>query len=241
MACNGSSNKSLNPLDNILNQTEGKVSALESQSNLIKPTIEQFRNELLGFDPNNVSSPAAISSALSDFTADAICAGYDDMNGLEKLAAQCLSDAVRGLRQYLDDLLQNLEDGIDLIASLLNLPEYSLMKLFQRLYKLLADIAALVGSTDSKLTCITANDTEGEFTSRVQAYETRINTVLDDLYLDDDGNFDSDKLLADADPNLKTNLKSFESRSNTLKSEIEGNINRKITVLNTNVNPITYF
>jgi hypothetical protein len=194
----------------------------------------------LGFDPINISATAVIYAELADFTADTICAGVEDMDTLERLAADCLSDAIRGIRQYLNDILQNIEDGIDLIASLLNLPEYSLMKLFSRLYKLLADIAALVTSTDGKIQCVSLADTEGGFTSRVQSYQDRVNSVLDDLYLDNSGNFDSDKLLQDADPNLKTNLQSFETRSKALKTDIEKNISNAISGIS-NVNPFRKF
>lgn len=238
MGCNGTSNKSLQSNDSILNKASSKVSDLEKQAASIRPTLNGFRNELLGF--TNISPTSVIDSALADFTADSICAGYDDMSGLEKLKAECLSDALNGIRGYLDDILQNLEDGMDLISSLLSLPEFNLMKVFQKLNRLMSLFGGLALSSDRKLTCIANNNPNPIQQSELQAMQDRVDAIVDEMPIGDDGKFSSDKLLQGCDPDLKVNMKSFETRSNALKGEIEANVTRKLSGLG-NLNPKRYF
>ena len=238
MGCNGTSNKSLVPNDSMLNGASKKISDLEKQAALIRPTLQGFRDDLLGF--TNVSPSNVVDSALSDFTANSICAGYDDMSGLEKLEAQCLSDALNGLRSYLDDLLQNLEDGMDLISSLLSLPEFNLMKIFQTLSRLMSRFGGLFSSLDVKITCIANNNPSSHVQSELQSIQDRSDAIFDEFPIDENGQFSSDKLLEGCDPDLKVNMKSFETRSNTLKKEIEANIAKKLNDIG-NLNPKRYF
>ena len=114
------------------------------------------------------------------------------------------------------------------------------MKLLQRIWKLVDSIQSLINSLDIKITCITSKDDTGKYTAQVQAIEDRMDVVIDDLYLADDGSFDNDRMMDGFNNDLKVNLDSYKSRSNDLQSEIGDNIETTVNIPTT-VNPANRF
>ena len=79
-------------------------------------------------------------------------------------------------------------------------------------------------------------DQEGKYTAEVEALESRIDTVTGDLYLDDDGSFNHEKLIAGFDNGLQGNLDRYKARSDDLQLEIEEDIETTVNIPTT-VNP----
>ena len=66
--------------------------------------------------------------------------------------------------------------------------------------------------------------------------EQRVNTVQDDLYLADDGSFDSDRLMTGINQDLYYNLDAYKQRSDRLQVEIQDDVDDVINLPAT-VNP----
>ena len=229
-------NNTLDPFQILLDASDKTVGTLEKQASSILPFVTDFRNQGDTFDPNDVSQSSVVDAALAEFTKEAICASKTDLEPINQFIEDCLNDALRAVRQYINDMLGNVEDGIDLIQDILNLPESALMKLLQKIWKLCRDIRNLIGGIDGKLQCITVADQEGKYTAEVEALESRIDTVTTDLYLDDDGSFNHEKLIAGFDNGLQGNLDRYKARSDDLQLEIEEDIETTVNIPTT-VNP----
>jgi hypothetical protein len=218
----------------LLDKVDRGIGTLEKQAADILPFVTDFRDQGSAFDPNNLSPTNAVNAALSAFTKEAICASKTDLAPIDDFIEDCLNDILSMVRKYLNDLLKNIEDGIDLINDLLNLPENTLMKLLQKLWRLCNDIRNLIAGLDRKLQCVVTNDTLGVYTAQVTALQTRIDTVISDLYLADDGSFDVDNLMTGFVSGLQDNLKLFKTRSEELQQEITDDVNDIISVTTTN-------
>jgi hypothetical protein len=236
---NCGSNNTLNPYLNIINSINYAVSTLELQSSSIVPFVNQFRLTGSVFNPSNVSPTNILDNALNQFTADAICAGSTDIGPLNELESSCLNLARTGITKYVNNILQNVEDGIDLITDIVNLPEYLLMKSLQKIWKLCQNIEGLIASIDKKVECISLSSQASNYESQINDLNDRINSVIGDLYLNDKGQFDPDTLMTGFNSDLKNNINSFKTRSDNIQSDIKTNIsNVNVSSL---VNPKTYF
>lgn len=239
MSCD-SGNKTLDPFQIVIDSTSSKINSLEKQSNLIVPEVTSFRTEGLGFNPANISPTATVNSAMNDFTADAICAGSSDLDPINQFTGDCLNEALAGVRRYTQDILGNIEDGIDLISSILALPENTLMKQIQKLKNLTSNISALINSIDLKIECITSLDESGVYTSQIQDLQDRVTAVTDALYLDADGSFNADLLMDGFEADLKTNVVIYQNRATALQGEIEEGIETTLKIPAT-INPRSRF
>lgn len=222
--CQEASN-TLNPHQILLDKTDRDISTLEKWARDILPYVTSFREGGLAFDDGSLSPTSAVNAALNQFTKEAICASKTDLAPVDDFVEDCLNDILAAVKRYLNDLLGNIEDGIDLIDDLLNLPESFLMKLLQKLWKLCRDIRNLIAGLDRKIQCVVVNDKLNVYEAQVTALQTRIDTVIDDLYLADDGSFDSDRLMTGFSSGLQQNINLYKARSEELQQEIEDDVN----------------
>ncbi len=221
MACN-SGNQTLDPFQNILDSANKATDTLENQAKGIVPDIDLFDN--LASSITEISPTATVNNALSKMTADALCAGTTNLAPINDLAEDCLNESLKGVKKYINDMLGNIEDGIDLIAEILALPENALMKQFQKLWKLCDSIGGLVNGIDTKIQCIALSEQAVEYQDQIDYLQDRVSTVTDDLKLADDGSFDPDILMADLDSDLKDNVNLFKERSDTVQTDITDGI-----------------
>jgi hypothetical protein len=136
----------LDPFEIIIGQLDKNIASLENQSSLIQPVVDSFRADGLAFNPSNISPGATVDAAMAAYTPDAIGAGTTDIEPINEFIDDCYNQAFAGIKRYIDSLLQNLEDGIDLISEILALAENLLMKALQRIWKLVESIASLISS-----------------------------------------------------------------------------------------------
>ena len=237
MACDAGNN-TLDPYQILLDAVEKSVATLEKQSRDILPFVTDFRSQ--GNDLENISDSSTIDAALADFTKEAICASKTDLAPINNFVEDCLNDILRGVNKYVRDMLGNIEDGIDLIQSILALPESALMKLIQKIWRLCDNIVSLVSGIDGKISCLSIADVGGDYTGQIEALNTRIGTVTDDLYLDADGSFNHEKLMTGFEQDLQNNLDAYKTRSDNLQSEIRSDVDSTISTVST-VNPKKYF
>ena len=125
------SNRTLDPFQIILDNIDRTTTTLERQARDILPDVTDFRNEGEGFIEGDISPSETVDNAMTAFTKEAICASKTDLEPINQFIEDCLNDALRGVRQYLNEILGNVEDGIDLIEEILALPEKNLMQLLQ--------------------------------------------------------------------------------------------------------------
>ncbi len=234
------SNRTLDPFQIILDNIDRTTTTLERQARDILPDVTDFRNEGEGFIEGDISPSETVDNAMTAFTKEAICASKTDLEPINQFIEDCLNDALRGVRQYLNEILGNVEDGIDLIEEILALPEKNLMQLLQKIWKLCDNIANLVSGIDGKLQCIISLDQSGQYTDQVTTIQNRVDTVIDDLYLADDGSFDHERLTTGFNEDLRTNLDKYYNRSVDLQQEINDDVDETIQLAST-VNPRSKF
>lgn len=221
--CN-EANNTLDPYQILLDAVDKNVTTLEKQALGILPYVQDFRSQGEDFNPLDVSPENTVNMALNQFTSDAICASKTDLEPVNQFVEDCLNDILRGIKKYLNDILDNIADGVDLVEDVVALPESLLMKLMQQIWALVNNIKDLVGSIDGKLRCITSAEDADQYTDQVDALQTRVNNTIDSLYLGSDGSFDVDTLTNNFDLGLQNNLKLYKSRSDALQLEIKDNV-----------------
>ena len=240
MTCQAANN-TLNPYQILLDKTDRNIGTLETQASSILVYVNSFRGQGLGFNDGNLSPISVVNSALNEFTKEAICASKTDLAPIDRFIEDCLNDILAAVKKYLNDILGNIEDGIDLISDLLALAESLLMKLLQKIWKLCRDIRNLIAGLDRKLQCVVTADTQGVYSSQVVALETRIDTVIDDLYLADDGSFDHERLMTGFSSGLTTNLNLYKARSDELQLEIQADVDDILGDDSNTTNPKTKY
>lgn len=239
MSCQ-SGNQTLDPLQTIIDTTENKVNTLETQARDILPFVDDFRSTGETFPPGDISNSNDVNNALNEFTAEAICASSTDLAPINDLTEDCLNEAISGVRKYVNDVLSNIEDGIDLINEILALPENTMFKLLQRIESLTDNIKDLVSGIDTKLQCVSLSEQGAAYLDQIEALEARVNTVTDDLYLADDGSFDVDKMVNGFQTGLQDNIKAYNVRANDLQGEIADEITNTVD-LSASINPKRFF
>ena len=229
-------NNTLDPYQILLDKTDNMIATLEKQRSGILPFVDSFRNLGGAFDPLDITDPSVVNAALNEFTDEAICASKTDLAPIDRFTEDCLSDILQQVKKYLNRILENLFDGIDLINDIVNLAEYTLMKAFQGIWNLCRDIRDLVAGLDRKLQCVVINDELGIYTAQVVALEERVDTVIDDLFLAEDGSFDPAKLMTGFATGLQDNINLYKARADDLSVDIANNVNDTISATG-NVNP----
>lgn len=222
MTCN--QNTSIDPLQNIIDSTTGQINTLEIQSNDIKGVVDSFRSQGTGFDVGSISPSNTVNIALESLNAEALCATSTDIAPINDLTEDCLNTAFAGIKKYANNILENIENGLDAISELITLPEGGLMKLLQKIERLTENIKDLISGIDKKLQCVSLSQQASEYASQIAALNSRVDQVTGDLYLDDDGSFNSDNLMTGFNANLKSNLDAYRSKAGTVQSEIEQTI-----------------
>lgn len=233
-------NQSLDPLQTIMDESNSKVYTLENQAREILPFVSSFRSIGESFPIGSISSAYVVNNALNEMTAEAICASSTDLAPINDLVQDCLNDALAGVRKYINNILYNIEDGIDAIQDILNLPENGLFKLFQKIWGLCQDIKDLISGIDGKLECVSLSEQGSAYVDQIQDLEDRIGTVTDDLHLADDGGFDPDKLVEGFETDLQDNIQLFNTKSKDLQKEIVTDISNTVD-LSATVNPKRFF
>jgi hypothetical protein len=223
----------LDPYQSILDASNTAISTLERQRNIIKPFIDAF-SVAAGITP---ATPSGLfNAAVNQYTAEAICAASTDLAPINNFVGDCLNEAARAVKKFLRDILSIIQKGINLIGSLLGLPENFLLNLFQKIWSLVDGIKGLITGVDFKLKCVSP----ASYKDQVDDLNDRVNGVITDLKLGDDGSFDSDVLLDGVNEDLKNNIKSYETRAQNLRQEIIDNVTNTVD-LTTTVNPKRFF
>lgn len=236
MACN-QGNNTLNPYQSIIDGINKGVTTLEKQADIIQPVIDEFDDAVDAITTPTL--PSALNVALNNLTAEAICASSTDLEPLNDLSADCLLEASAAIKRYTKNIRSNLEEGTKLIVDIITLPEGGLFTLFQKIRGLATDIKDLVTALNNKIQCVSLSDSAVDYQSQIDDINDRINTVIDDLRLSDDGSFDVDIFLSDLGEDLQDNIKAYNTKAEGVKEEIEQSISN--TVSSTTVNPRSYF
>jgi len=223
MTCN--QNNSIDPLQNIIDTSTGEIDTLEAQARGITPYVDDFRSQGTGFDPNSISPSSTINTALNALTSEVLCASVSDIEPINDLVGDCLSIALANIKKYANNVLNNIEDGLDAISEILALPESDLMKALQKIWGLTSEISDLIAAINKKLQCVSLSQQASEYADQIQLLQDRVTTVTDDLYLAEDGSFDEDILMTGFDTALKDNIKSFKAKSEIVQKEINETIN----------------
>jgi hypothetical protein len=101
-------------------------------------------------------------------------------------------------------------------------------------------LGGLINSLDTNITCIANADDVGRYTGDIQAANDRIDAVVNDLAIDEQGNFSFDKLTTSINTGLKNNVKTVYDKTTIVAEESKNNIDTKIGTAG-NVLPSNFF
>jgi hypothetical protein len=236
MAICNTGNQVLDPYQSIMNGLNKTAFGLENAAAFIQPTIDAF--DAISDSILTPTLPSALTLALNQFTAEAICASKTDLEPINQLTADCLYEAAAAVKRFLKDILSNIGDGILLINDLITLPEGILFTYFQQIWGLTTDIKDLVTAVNWRIECVALKTPDYE--DQILGIETRVSDVLDRLRLDTDGSFSAPVFCKNLTAPLKANMETYESHANNLIKEINANVSDTID-LSANVVPKGYF
>ena len=137
-------NNTLDPFQTLLDKTDRGINTLEKEYANIITYVDSFRNTGFAFDPAQISNKSDVMAALNEFTDDAICASKTNLAPIDRFTEDCLNDILQQVKKYLNRILENVEDGIDLINDIIALPESTLIKLFQKIWKLCNAMSCII-------------------------------------------------------------------------------------------------
>lgn len=231
MSCN-QGNNTLDPYQSIIDGINKGVATLEKQAAIIQPIIDEF--DAAADAITTPTLPSALNVALNNLTADAICASTTDLEPLNDLTSDCLLEATAAIKRYSKNIFENLEEGTKLIVDIITLPEGGLFTLFQKTRGLATDVKDLVTALNNKIQCVSLSDSAVVYQEQIDDINSKMDDVIDNLRLSEDGSFDPDVFLSNLSTDLQDNVKAYGEKATQVKEEIEQSISNTIGSVTTN-------
>jgi hypothetical protein len=203
------------------------VDSLEGYKNILYDQQNTFLGQVNGFDLQTLSTNAQVENDILQLNTTAVGCDSGDFPAVNDFQNICIN-------RYLGNLL-NKKDGASgdmtgFMDTLLSIAEKPLTVGLQALFALFEKfgLSSLINALDTNLTCITNADDVGRYTADIQAANDRIDAVVKDLAIDDQGEFSFDKLTAGIDTGLKDNLKTVYDKAQVVTEQSKANIDDKI-------------
>lgn len=207
-----------------LRQLLSDVSALENARDVLKYKAEAFIEEATGFDLTQLSSPSEMTDdVVNNVTPETMGCDEGVIQAAEDFVANCAFAQLSALARKIKRLNKDL---IDIISDLLSIPEKLLCKALQDFFSLFEGYGTkdILNALDFRILCITSSKDAARFADDINDINDRINTVVDDLPMDDSGEFDIDQLTADLDTDLSSNLKTYQDQAQSTVAKSRKNL-----------------
>ena len=231
---------SFNPYELILSKVGTEVTSLETYKTTIKSEVDVFRSDLFSYNYSDITELNTVQNAVNDMTPEAFGISTAELGMFSDFADDCLNQILGKAKQQLNKVFDVINDSIDSITSLVNLAENALIKKMQDIWSKIDkyNIENLISSLDLNIDCVINADALGNYASQIQALNTRINTVISDLYLDATGTFSFSTITSGASAALVDNLKLYYDKAGEVKTDITNNVTSTIDSFKvSNINP----
>lgn len=227
--------------DSALRELLQDVAALESARDDIKSVVNSFLNEALGYDTSALTDPADVANdVINNFTPDGLGCGTTGVPPVDDYIATCLYR----LKSQIQRQISNLNsDAANVVTDLLSVAEATLFGLLQQVFGVFEQYGLndLINALDGRITCITSADDLGTYTSDISDINDRIDAVIADLPVDNDGNFDYNDLTSGLDSGLVDNLDIFKAQSESSIASSTANLQAELNKISGSVNPTNFF
>lgn len=230
----------LDPCENLNAIVDAKTHELEQKGVKLKSQIEAFRQKLLSF-AQGPSAQEILDGAIAAATVDDWNAGTTAITTLRNFTGTCLDRVYNEARKFAAEIDHGASDRLDDLTSFIALPEYNLLKPLQALRAALGGeaISSLISEIDKTLGCLSEQGSEiGECLELLDNFNDRIDDVLRYLGLGENGEFTLDGFIdnfdIDIDADVLSNLKSLDTKVESLKTEAVKNIR---SIIPKTVNP----
>ena len=216
----------IDPCTTLNTLLETKVSALETIETGAASQIASVTSSLNSHSASATNTDT-LSTALQDLTADELGSGTSAVATISTFTGSCLNDILGGASSGTDAIKELLGAVMDTIGSLNSLGEKAISQALQGLRGVLGalGIPALLADLDSLMGCMSDSGI-GDCSTNISSATSRIDSVLGNLYLDSNGDFDMDDLMdaTSLAEDVKTNLNTMRLKFDVVESVINTNI-----------------
>ena len=225
---------SMNPCEDLNAYVDAKTHSLEQAGVKLKSHINTFRNTAKAYlQPPSIQN--AIDDAIALASVNDINAGTTAITQITNFSGTCLDPIYNAIRSYSLDIDGQITDKIDDITSFISLPEVNLLKPLRAVTTALggAQLESMITELDEKLNCLSAQGSElGVCLSMLDNFNDRIADVLSYLGLGDNGAWDLDTFISkfniDMNPNVLNNLKSLDTKMDSITTEALANVKKAL-------------
>lgn len=218
----------INPCISLNERLEQAVSALEDIEDTVLGTLDEVKDQIEAFT-DTPTSPQDLTDALVNITEDAIDAGLSDMSIINNFVGSCLDDVINKVDEFRDSILDAVGSLFDDIPTLNSLVEKAIGQTMAGLKGLITGfkIPDILSELDRLLACLSDQPDLAECLSGLQVKSDRINSVLSNLNLSDDGMFDQSSFLGTmpgVDDLLKNNINTITDKMDIVEVSVLSNI-----------------
>jgi hypothetical protein len=226
---------SMNPCENIKAEIDEKIHDLEQQSVILRTKIAKLRNELMIFQPGDISAVHIVDGAIAAISTDDFDAGATALTQIQNFAGSCADSVFNGMRKYAANLESWMNDSMSNATSFSSLPEFNALGAFREYKDALGTsaVSSLLADIDEKLGCLAGQGSElSECLSLFDHFNDRVEDLLKYMGLSEAGTLDLFSFVAGFGINIPRiaelidNINTLDEKMVSLQTEIEGNIEK---------------
>lgn len=224
---------SMNPCENIKAEIDEKIHDLEQQSVMLRSKIAKLRNEIMIFQPGDVSPVHIVDGAIGAMSTNDFNAGSTAITQISNFAGSCADSVFNGVRKYAANLESWMNDSLANVTSIVGLPEYNVLAAFREYKNALGAgaISSLLAEIDEKLGCLAGPGSEiSECLDLFDHFNDRIEDLLKYMGLSEAGTLDLQTFASQFGINIEkmteifTNVNNLAAGVEKIATEIQGNI-----------------
>jgi len=215
------------------------VDSLEGYKNILYGQQSVFLGQANAFQLGSLSTPTQVQNDLLNVNTSSVGCSPTDFPAVTDFTNICVNKYLGNLLGKKDSTNQDMTGFLD---TLLSIAERPLMVALQALFALFDKfgLSSLINALDTNINCITSSEDAARYTTEIDDINKRVDAVVKDLAINDQGEFDFDKLTTSVDTGLKNNLEAGYFKAQQVCQESKDNIDAKVSQASTVV-PEGYF
>lgn len=198
---------------------EAEVDALESYRDILEIVSNDWINDALDFDASQpITDPAdMLIATVEAMTTTNLGCDEDQVPQVQDYIQDCLNkiraEVIRKIKNLLRDTAGVVDTNLAVLERFLCASLADLLALFDRY-----SLNRLLDAINRNMNCITSSGDAYKYVAEIDDMNMRIDQVIDDLPIDESGNFDFEKLTEDLSPALTENMQIFQTQSDAMNN-----------------------
>jgi len=226
---------SMDPCENIKSEIDEKIHDLEQQSVILRSKIAELRNQIMIFQPGDISPVHEIDGAIAAISTDDFNAGATALTQIQNFAGSCADSVFNGMRKYAANLEAWMNDSMSNATSFAGLPEFNALQAYRDYKNALGTsaVSQLLADIDEKLGCLAGQGSElSECLDLFDHFNDRVEDLLKYMGLSESGTLDLYSFVGQFGINIPQmtelfdNINNLDTKMDDLKTEVEGNIEK---------------